>query len=85
MKTKKNHPERTQLAQRQARAVQPAALERVALQCVIAHLQVARQQAEFAGAPRLVIAIRRALKSADGARRHKDGLLARAEDHDRNR
>lgn len=56
----------------------PEQFEKLALHFAIAHLHTAHQQARFADAPRLVIAIGRALKSADGARRHKDGLIARA-------
>jgi hypothetical protein len=50
---------------------------RIVLRLVVSHLQAARDQAGFAQTPRLVLAIRRALKSADGARRHLDGKLSR--------
>jgi hypothetical protein len=57
--------------------LQAIQLQRVALKLAISHLEAAREQAGFAATPRLVAAIRRALKSADGARRHMEGKLAR--------
>ena len=51
---------------------------RAMLRLVIKHLEVARDQAAYTETPRLLKAIRRTLKSADGARRNLDNRLSRA-------
>ena len=51
---------------------------RAVLRLVIRHLEAAREQAGYTETPRLLKAIRRALKSADGARRNLDNRLSRA-------
>lgn len=62
------------------RSIKPAApADRVAVRTAIDHLRCARHLLASSGAPRAAAAVRKALRSAEGAARHIDHRIRRSQ------